>query len=136
MKDPNKKLIECFVQNALKNSSDIRQVYALFPSLPKNAPWCSIFLFWAAKEAGITTLPDKQNVPMARSWLSIGKKKETPEMGDVVILKRGQNPMTGHVGLFCRFTEKEVCLLGGNQGGRVSFSFFSQNDILGFREIL
>ena len=54
---------------------------------------------------------------------------------DVVILKRGTNPVQGHVGFFAGLQGDRVHLLGGNQGDTVSISSFPVSDVLGVRRL-
>ncbi len=98
-------------------------------------PWCSIFVNWVAKKAGLKA-SGKAN---ARSWLLEGLNVDTaPEPGDVVIFWRGSpDSWLGHVGFFLGFSidgERVYCL-GGNQGNQVSISAFSMDNVLGFRRL-
>lgn len=98
-------------------------------------PWCSIFVNWVAKKAGLKA-SGKAN---ARSWLLEGINVDSaPEPGDVVVFWRG-NPDSwqGHVGFFFGFSidgERVYCL-GGNQGNQVSVSAYSIDNVLGFRRL-
>ncbi len=99
-------------------------------------PWCSIFVNWVAKKAGLKGT----NKANARSWLLTGLNVDaTPEPGDVVIFWRGDpNSWQGHVGIFFGFSidgERVYCL-GGNQGNQVSVSAYSIDNILGFRRLI
>ena len=134
-------LLSLFVRHGLKSPKDspgVRKAFEEFSFLSQDVPWCSVFMYFATKTAGFTSLPDLKKAPMARSWLSCGLKKEIPEFLDLVILRRNFSPISGHVGLFCSFDEKKekVCLLGGNQGGKINFSWFSAKDILEYRELI
>ena len=120
-----------------KTTPELKKFYEGFP-VPQadETPWCSLFLYWCAKEAGISTLPEKSKAPMARSWLKVGMDSSNiPEPGDVVVLSRGDNPVSGHVGIFCRLDGDKVVLLGGNQGDRVSFERFGRTRIVGIRRL-
>lgn len=99
-------------------------------------PWCSIFVNWVAKKAGLKGT----NKANARSWLLTGLNVDaTPEPGDVVIFWRGTpDSWQGHVGIFFGFSidgERVYCL-GGNQGNQVSVSAYSIDNILGFRRLM
>lgn len=98
-------------------------------------PWCSIFVNWVAKKAGLQT-SGKAN---ARSWLLEGIQVDTaPEPGDVVVFWRGSpDSWQGHVGFFFGFSidGDRVYCLGGNQGNQVSVSAYSVDNILGFRRL-
>ncbi|MCK5337809.1 MAG: TIGR02594 family protein [Bacteroidales bacterium] len=99
-------------------------------------PWCSIFVNWVAKKAGLKD-NGKAN---ARSWLLEGMNVDTsPEPGDVVIFWReSPDSWLGHVGFFLGFSidgERVYCL-GGNQGNQVSVSAYSFENVLGFRRLM
>jgi uncharacterized protein (TIGR02594 family) len=99
-------------------------------------PWCSIFVNWVAKKAGLKG-SGKAN---ARSWLLCGKNVDnTPEPGDIVVFWRGSpDSWLGHVGFFFGFSidgERVYCL-GGNQGNQVSVSAYSIENVLGFRRLV
>lgn len=94
--------------------------------------WCSGSMCSAAKEAGLPFPPVNVN-PMARSWLTWGKKVEPAEVqpGDVTIWPRG-NPAGPYAHVNCvkevRKKNKriEVRCIGGNQshpsGGAVTLT--------------
>jgi uncharacterized protein (TIGR02594 family) len=98
-------------------------------------PWCSIFLNWVAKRAGLKG----SNNLNARSWLNIGQPvDQSPEPGDIVIFWRESiDSWKGHVGIFFGFSadRKRVFCLGGNQGNQVSISAFPADNVLGFRRL-
>lgn len=98
-------------------------------------PWCSIFVNWVAKKAGLQT----SNQLNARSWLQVGVNvNDAPEPGDIVIFWRDKpESWKGHVGFFFGYSKdgKRVYCLGGNQGNQVSVSAYSKDNILGFRRI-
>lgn len=96
-------------------------------------PWCSIFMNWIAQKAGCV----RSGKANARSWLNTGQPAIEPKTGDVVVLKRGNNPLSGHVGIFISYTQDKrlIYVLGGNQGDEVKISQFTTGDILGFRTI-
>lgn len=98
-------------------------------------PWCSIFVNWVAKKAGLKC-SGKAN---ARSWMLEGINVDTaPEPGDVVVFWRGsRDSWQGHVGFFFGFSidgERVYCL-GGNQGNQVSVSAYPIENVLGFRRL-
>jgi uncharacterized protein (TIGR02594 family) len=98
-------------------------------------PWCSIFVNWVAKKAGL----QGSNKTNARSWLLTGLPVDnTPEPGDVVVFWRDQpDSWKGHVGIFFGFSidARRVYCLGGNQGNQVSISAFPKDTVLGFRRL-
>jgi uncharacterized protein (TIGR02594 family) len=98
-------------------------------------PWCSIFVNWVAKKAGL----QGSNMTNARSWLFTGLPVDcTPEPGDIVVFWRDQpDSWKGHVGIFFGFSMdgKRVYCLGGNQGNQVSLSAFPKETVLGYRRL-
>lgn len=90
-------------------------------------PWCSGFACAMMEEAGIRS-PRSDG---ARSWIDWGQVKSTPEVGDVVVLKR---PGGFHVGFAVgRDTRGNVMLIGGNQGDKVCVAAFPADRILAIR---
>jgi hypothetical protein len=70
----------------------------------------------------------------ARSWLTWGKPLEKPIPGCVVVLKRGNNPHQGHVGLYVQpGKDGTIYVLGGNQGDAVTIAKFRKSSVLGYR---
>jgi uncharacterized protein (TIGR02594 family) len=97
-------------------------------------PWCSIFVNWCAKRAGLQG-SDRAN---ARSWLLVGKLVENPQPGDVVVFWReSRDSWKGHVGFFFGFSKdaSRVFCLGGNQGNQVSISSYPVGQVLGYRRL-
>lgn len=93
-------------------------------------PWCAAALsFWMA---GAGHEPPKGSA-RARAWLVWGDKLEVPELGCVVVLSRGKDINSGHVGLWVGEKDGRVLLLGGNQGDAVSVSGFRKDSVLGYR---
>lgn len=70
----------------------------------------------------------------ARSFLLFGKEAKG-DVGDLIILKRGLDPIAGHVGFVCETRGDVVTVLGGNQSNEVKLSLFNLNDLLGFRSL-
>ncbi|HEY9008986.1 MAG TPA: TIGR02594 family protein [Ohtaekwangia sp.] len=97
--------------------------------------WCSIFLNWCAKKAGLRGTGKAD----ARSWLLAGQRVDNnPEPGDIVVFWRENiNSWKGHVGIFFGFSKDNtrVYCLGGNQGNQVSISAFPVANVLGFRRL-
>jgi uncharacterized protein (TIGR02594 family) len=98
-------------------------------------PWCSIFVNWVAKKAGLVS----SNKLNARSWLQVGRiVDQTPEPGDVVIFWReSRDSWKGHVGFFFGYSgnQERVYCLGGNQGNQVSIAGYPEDNVLGFRRL-
>jgi uncharacterized protein (TIGR02594 family) len=92
-------------------------------------PWCSAFVNWCMKQAGI----QGTNLANARSWLKWGVSLIKPKQGCVVILRRG-TPPSGHVCFFDSFApDGKIVCLGGNQSDKVKFSVYKTADVLGYR---
>lgn len=91
-------------------------------------PWCSSFVNWVMREAGI----EGTGSAMARSWLGWGLELRQPRPGCVTVLRRGAPP-SGHVGFFERAEGNLIYLLGGNQGNAVSVKPYGADLVLGYR---
>lgn len=97
-------------------------------------PWCSIFLNWCTKKAGLKG-SGKAN---ARSWLNVGKTTSNPKPGDIVVFWRESlDSWKGHVSIFFGFNKErdKVFCLGGNQGNMVSIMAYPSYQVLDFRKI-
>lgn len=95
-------------------------------------PWCSSFINWCAIKAGV----EHTNKANARSWLNIGITKNNLDIGDVVIFKRGDNPVQGHVAIFIASNGMDyIYVLGGNQNDTVNISSYRVADIIGIRNL-
>ena len=99
-------------------------------------PWCSGFPNMCA---WILRLPrSKSNA--ARSWLRVGQVKtlDEAELGDVIVLARGDDPLAGHVGFFAGWADDQrslIYLLGGNQANAVTVAPFPVSRVLGVRRL-
>jgi uncharacterized protein (TIGR02594 family) len=94
-------------------------------------PWCAAFMNWCCLKAGYKGT-GKLN---ARSFLDAGEKVETPELGDVVIFSRDNDPAKGHVGIFIREKGDMIFTLGGNQSNQVSIWPYLKNRVIGYRRL-
>ena len=95
-------------------------------------PWCSIFMNWCALKAGLI----RSGKANARSWLDIGTEITYPQIGDVVVLKRGTSEWQGHVGIFINKTSNgNIHVLGGNQGDMVKIAIYDESNVLGYRRL-
>ena len=94
--------------------------------------WCSAFANAVMFESNIRGT----NNLMARSWLNWedGEKVVTPRFGDIVVFKRGNSNVYGHVAFFESWDSNFVYVLGGNQGvGQVNRTRIPRANLLGFR---
>lgn len=92
------------------------------------APWCSAFVNWCLRQAGIAGT----NSAAAISWLHWGRVS-TPRTGAVCVLQRRAGGH--HVGFFIEERQNSYRVLGGNQGGQVKLSNFLKcsHHVLGYR---
>ena len=94
-----------------------------------DVPWCSAFVNWVITKNKIKGT-GKAN---ARSWLSWGEATDWPEIGDIVVLSRGQSKWQGHVGFFLDANNDYIYILGGNQSNRVGVNRYHISRLLGYR---
>lgn len=93
-------------------------------------PWCASFACWCLEQARV---PSPRSAA-ARDFLKWGRPIEKPEIGCIVVLKRGAPP-AGHVGFYLGESPlgHGVELLGGNQGDAVTRRWYPKADVLGYR---
>ena len=115
---------------------EIAKFFDGFPNLPRSdeIPWCSLFLYWCAKQANLP-IPPKNKAPMARSWLHVGTPIDTPQVGDIAIFSRSSSPISGHVGIFCNQIKDNIFILGGNQKNSVCIKSFPKQNLIAYRRI-
>ena len=105
------------------------------PVDPARIPWCAAFANAILNRQGYETTGSLT----ARSFLALNHKTKDPEIGDIVITKRGRSNATGHVGFFEGFEEvdgvKYVKVFGGNTQKAVSTGWFPVNAVLGYRKV-
>lgn len=95
-------------------------------------PWCGAFVAGMFVEAGMGSVVVSKPL-WARSWLSCGVEIKEPRVGAIVVLERGGDPSTGHVGFIANFDERNVYVLGGNQRDKVCTVPFGRSGIVGMR---
>lgn len=94
--------------------------------------WCSCFINWLCWKLDLP----KSGKLTARSWLTVGKETDNPEIGNIVIFWReDRNSWKGHVGLYAGQDDNNIFCLGGNQSNQVNISAYSKNRVLGYRVI-
>lgn len=118
-----------------------RELQALFkdgklpPIDPARIPWCAAFANAILSRAGFETTGSLQ----ARSFLTWGVKTKDPKDGDIVVLARGRDGWSGHVGFFQGFEEfdgvKYVKVLAGNTDKAVQVGYFPVSKVLGYRTL-
>lgn len=94
--------------------------------------WCAAFVTWCLEKAGVKSTKSA----WARSYLKWGRELDDYEsvdlwVGCICVLERGAN--FGHVGFLMDWDDNRVKLLAGNQGDSVSYAWFPNERILGFR---
>jgi uncharacterized protein (TIGR02594 family) len=102
--------------------------------LSDEVPWCAAFVANCLDGAGIS-LAGISNTDrlLARSYLRIGTAIDQPRVGAVVVLTRGSDPRSGHVGFVAGWTDSHVRVLGGNQANAVNEKLFPRAQVLGYR---
>jgi len=94
--------------------------------------WCSCFINWLAWKLNL----ERSGKLTARSWLEHGTEVTEPQLGDVVILWRGDpDSWKGHVGLWAGEDDDYVYMLGGNQSNQVNIQPKAKNRVLGYRRL-
>lgn len=97
---------------------------------PEKEAWCAAFVNAVLAGQGISGT-GKLN---ARSFLGFGQGTDSPEKGDIVVLKRGADQSKGHVGFFAgQDANGRILVTAGNQGNAVSTAPFDRSQVLGFR---
>ena len=91
-------------------------------------PHCAAFVNWCLEQAGIKGTKSG----LARSYLHWGYKTP-PLLGCIVVLRRGVDPVKGHVGFFLDESRGFIRILGGNQGDRVGINAYSTLRLLDYR---
>lgn len=96
---------------------------------PINTPWCAAFVNMVEKQCGRSGTGKM----LARSFLKYGRIVSTPQLGDIVIFKRGNSSWQGHVGYYITSTHDTVTSLGGNQSNSVCYANYLKSSVLGYR---
>jgi uncharacterized protein (TIGR02594 family) len=95
----------------------------------QTTPWCASFVCWCLATAGFRS----PNSARARDFLHWGMAINLPRIGCIVVLTRGDNDDSGHVGFWLGETANEYILLSGNTSNSVCFANFDKRRLLGFR---
>jgi uncharacterized protein (TIGR02594 family) len=94
--------------------------------LEDETPWCSAFVNWCLKQAGITGTKSA----WAQSFADWGKKIN-PRIGAIVVFRWSSG--SGHVGFISDWDSSGVNVLGGNQGDQVCKKRFSWDNVIAIR---
>lgn len=124
-----------------RNKEDRKELTMLFnestipPIDPGKLPWCAAFANSILNKLGL----EGTNSLMARSFLHYGAPTKNPQVGDIVVTKRGRGNVAGHVGFFEGYEVVDgityVKIFGGNTDKMVSTGWFPVTAVLGFRKI-
>lgn len=95
----------------------------------EDVSWCSSFVNWCCQKSKVIGTGSAA----ARSWLKWGTPIKDPQVGDIVILKRGNDPKKGHVGFYQGIQSGLVKVFGGNQQNKVCSMHFNADHVLGYR---
>lgn len=110
-------------RNTLKNFLEID---------PRLIPWCAAFVNRVLEISGLQGTDSL----MARSFLNFGQAVKLPRVGDIVVLRRGSNPASGHVGFYMGEGDQgRIRVLGGNQRHQVSIAEYPRGQVLGYRRV-
>ena len=98
---------------------------------PSQTAWCAAFVNATLTKTGL----DGTGALNARSFLDWGTEITSPQLGDVVVLSRGDpDGWKGHVGFFKGFdADGNILILGGNQGDSVTVQSYNKDRLLGYR---
>ena len=73
-------------------------------------PWCAGFVSYCLKKSGVNT----RYTLRARDYLTLGKKVQNPQPGDIAVFSRGQG--SGHVGIVEKVSGPSIVTIEGNTG--------------------
>ena len=123
-------------KSAKKDRKELKNLFVdgnIPPVDPMRTPWCAAFANAILSRNGFETTKSL----MARSFLNWGFKTKDPKEGDIVVLKRGRDGVSGHVGFFQGYETIDgttyVKVLGGNTDHAVQVGYYPINKVLGFR---
>lgn len=91
-------------------------------------PWCSSFMCAAAFSAAFKSTRSAA----AKSWLGYGVEGNG-SIGDIVIFSRAGGHHVAFVHKVYKPGDKNICVLGGNQGNSVSVANYKAENLLAFR---
>lgn len=96
--------------------------YLKSAGVPPGNAWCGAFVYWALKQNGIKGV--SENPAGALNWRKYGTSLDKPVFGAIATRTRKGGGHVGFVFALDMDTPGNVIILGGNQGGRVSFSSY------------
>lgn len=93
-----------------------------------SVPWCAAFVGAMLKRAGVSP----SGYLAARSYLKWGQKTK-PQLGAIVVFRRGNSPWQGHVAFFVQDNGSTVRVVGGNQSDAVTYADYPKSKVLDYR---
>lgn len=91
--------------------------------------WCADFMNLVEARAGRKGTGSR----LARSYLEYGAPVRRPVPGDIVVLRRGRDARSGHVGYLLAEEAGHVRLISGNYRGAVGVGRYPKSRVLGYR---
>ena len=106
---------------------------------PANTEWCAAFINSTLHTHGFEGSESVSEFPLlARSFVEYGIPVTTPEVGDIVVLSRGDS-WQGHVGFYVSETQKNgvtyYALLSGNNDDAVNIDWFEKRRVVDIRRV-
>lgn len=101
--------------------------YDLPTDYTDEVPWCSAFVNWTIKKAGIIGT----NSAWSQSWRQWGVGLNAPKYGAIIVFHWSGS--RGHVGFVWDHDEDGIFVLGGNQNDSVNIKYFSYNNVVAYR---
>lgn len=106
---------------------------------PVATEWCAAFINSTLNAHGFEGSESVSEFPLlARSFTDYGIPVDKPEVGDIVILSRGES-WQGHVGFFISEIQKNgvtyYALLSGNNNDAVDIDWFEESRVVDIRRV-
>ena len=108
------------------DNAELRELLGVNPA---TTAWCAAFVNAIEKKCG----RKGTGVLTARSFLKYGSPVAKPQLGDIVVFKRGNSSWEGHVGYYISEDKYSVLSLGGNQSNKVCYANYPISSVLGYR---
>jgi len=104
-----------------------------------NEPWCDIFVWWCAKETGISEdiIPKFAYVPDTANWYDrCGRYMNSrrwggdyyPQVGDLILFDWDETSISDHIGIVTSVDGNTVYTIEGNKNNRVKSCSYSLDD--------
>ena len=100
-----------------------------------NAPWFNEKTHWCGAFVGSMlsqSYPQFRNLlnhkmSSSQYWLNVFTQTDDPQVGDLVIFTSKKSNFHGHIGFYVTEEDDKILVLGGNQGGAVSYQWFKKD---------